>query len=254
MDYTLKEMMTIAAARKITDKDIVFCGTGISMLAAVAAKHTNAPHCILFFETGAVDSLLQELPLAVSDSRVMHGASLYCSLHEAFSFLQNPGSGRRVVGIVGAAQIDRFGNLNATCLGGYDRPDVRFPGSGGACDMASFAGRIIIFMTLEKRKFVEKLDYLTSPGWLSGPGSREKAGLRPTGPSCVVTDKGTMGFDAASREMFLEGVYKGVSPSEIQEQVEFPLDVSRARKIRPPGDEELKVLREKADPERLILD
>ena len=243
MEYTLREMMVIAAARQINNFDIVFCGTGISILAAMAAKHINAPQSIIFFETGAVDSVLEELPLAVSDSRVMYNASSYCSLTETFGFMQNRNTGKNIIGILGAAQIDKYGNLNSTCIGDYKKPDVRFPGSGGACDVASFVGRTIIFMKLEKRKFVEKVDYITSPGRLTSPD----------GSSCVVTDKGIMGFDKDSKEMYVTGFYPGIDPLEIKRNIGFYIDISRAKEIDSPLSSELEVLREKSDPERLIL-
>ena len=254
MKYTPKEMMVIAAARKINNFDIVFCGTGISILAAMAAKHINAPQSIIFFETGAVDSVLEELPLAVSDSRVMYNASSYCSLVETFGFMQNRNTGKSIIGIIGAAQIDKYGNLNSTCIGDYKSPKVRFPGSGGACDVASFVGRTIIFMKLEKRKFVEKVDYVTSPGWLSSPDGRQKAGLSADGPTCVVTDKGIMGFDKDTKEMYLTYIYPGIDPLEIKQNVGFDIDIERAEEIQPPQKAELEALREKSDPERLILE
>ncbi len=254
IEYTPKEMMVIAAARKIKNFDIVFCGTGISILAAMAAKDIHAPQSIIFFETGAVDSVLEELPLAVSDPRVMHNASNYCSLAETFAFMQNRNTGKNIIGIIGAAQIDQYGNLNSTCIGDYKKPRVRLPGSGGACDVASFVGRTIIFMKLEKRKFVEKVDYITSPGWLSCPDGREKAGLIADGPTCVVTDMGIMGFDKDSKEMYLTYFYPGIDPLEIKQNIGFDIDVLRAKEIEPPLRTELKALREKSDPERLILE
>ena len=189
-DYTLREMMTIVAAREIKNGDIVFSGTGIPMLAAMAAKNINAPDCVMFFETGAIDSKLNEIPLAVADSRVMYQAAIAGGLFDAFTTMQNPVTGRRVIGILGAAQIDIYGNLNTTVIGNYVRPGTRFPGSGGGCDVASFVPRCIIFMQQEKRRFVKKLDYLTSPGHLDGPNGRRKAGLREGGPTVVITDMG----------------------------------------------------------------
>jgi glutaconate CoA-transferase subunit B len=246
-------MMAIAAAREINDGDIVFCGTGISMLAAMAAKHISAPSSVIFFETGAVDSRLEEVPLAVADPRVMYQTAVNGSLADSFAFMQNRLTGRRVVGIMGAAQIDCYGNLNSTAIGDYSRPRVRFSGSGGACDVASFVGRTIIFMQHEKRKFVRKVDYLTSPGWLSGPGRREDAGLSAGGPAAVITNLGVMGFDDQTREMFLQGCYPGNSPRQILENMSFEVDVSRAREISPPSEDELRILRKVCDPQRLIL-
>jgi glutaconate CoA-transferase subunit B len=252
-NYTRREMMAIAAARQIRDGDIVFCGTGISMLAAMAAKHISAPNSVIFFETGAVDSRLEEVPMAVADPRVMFWTAVNGGLADAFAFMQNRRTGRRVVGIMGAAQIDRYGNLNSTVIGPYEAPRVRFSGSGGACDVASFVGRTVIFMRHEKRKFVSRLDYLTSPGWLGGDGGREAAGLCDGGPAAVITNMAVMGFDAHSREMFLQGCYPGVTPGQVLENMEFSVDVSRAKEVTPPSAEELRTLRDVCDPQRLIL-
>jgi glutaconate CoA-transferase subunit B len=252
-DYTPKEMMAIAAAREIRDGDIVFCGTGISMLAAMAAKHISAPESVIFFETGAIDSRLEEVPLAVGDPRVMFATSVNGGLAEAFATMQNRFTGQQVVGIMGAAQIDIHGNLNSTVIGDYHAPKVRFPGSGGACDVASFVSRTIIFMQHDRRKFVSKLDYLTSPGWLDGPDGRQKAGLPPGGPACVITNMAIMGFDADTRKMYLKGCFDGVNKAEILANMGFEVDVSRAQPITPPSVEELSILREKCDPQRLIL-
>jgi glutaconate CoA-transferase subunit B len=166
----------------------IFCGTGISMLAATAAKNINAPNSVIFFETEAIDSLLEELPLAVGDPRIMYWSASNASLLEAFATMQNRHTGDKVIAVVGAAQIDMYGNLNTTCIGDYLKPDIRFAGSGGGCDVASFVPRCIAFMQHEKRKFVRKLDYLTSPGQLFGKGSREKAGLRSGGITVVITN------------------------------------------------------------------
>ncbi len=253
MDYTLKEMMTIVAAREIRNKDIVFCGTGISMLAAMAAKNINAPQSVIFFETGAIDSKLEDLPLAVGDSRIMYQASSNGGLLDSFATMQNRFTGPHIVGILGAAQIDLYGNLNSTVIGDYHEPDVRFSGSGGACDVASFVSRSIIFMKQEKRKFKKKLDYLTSPGYLDGPQGRKKAGLPEGGPSSVITDMGMMAFDSESKKMFLKGYYPGITPDDILQNMEFEIDITCAEEIMPPSANELSLLREKCDPHRLIL-
>jgi glutaconate CoA-transferase subunit B len=251
--YTHRELMAIVAAREIQDGDIVFCGTGISMLAAMAAKHISAPDSVIFFETGAVDAQLEEVPMAVADPRVMYGAAVNGSLAEAFGYMQNRFTGRRVIGIMGAAQIDRFGNLNSTVIGDYLKPRVRFSGSGGACDVASFVSRTIVFMHLDKRKFVPQVDYRTSPGWLSGYDSRQSAGLTGKGPSLVVTDMATMGFDENTRAMYLKGCYPGVAPESIRAKMGFEVDISRAHSVPPPTPQELHILRAICDPQRLIL-
>lgn len=251
--YTKREMMAVAAAREIRDGDIVFCGTGISMLAAMAAKHISAPSSVIFFETGAIDSRLEEVPLAVGDSRVMFATCVNGGLADAFATMQNRFTGRQVVGIMGAAQIDIFGNLNSTVIGDYDAPKVRFSGSGGACDVASFVSRTIIFMQHAKRKFVPKLDYLTSPGWIDGSDGRKKAGLPGGGPACVITDMAIMGFDENSRKMVLKGCFDGVSKEDVLENMGFAVDTSRATPVPPPTAKELAILRDTCDPQRLIL-
>jgi glutaconate CoA-transferase, subunit B len=253
MDYTPKEMMAIAAARTIRNDDIVFCGTGISMLAAMAAKHISAPESVIFFETGAIDSRLAELPLAVGDPRVMYRTAVNGNLLDSFATMQNRATGKRVVGILGAAQIDPYGNLNSTVIGDYAHPRVRFSGSGGAADVASFVDRTIIFMQHEKRKFVPRVDYLTSPGWLAGGDSRQEQGLCRGGPEMVITNLAVMGFDARDRRMFLHALYPGVTADEVVANTGFAIDATRCVPLAPPSAQELRVLRDVCDPERLIL-
>ncbi len=245
--------MAITAAREIKDGEIVFCGTGISMLAAMAAKHISAPNSIIFFETGAIDSQMTEVPMAVGDPRVMHGAAINGSLADAFATMQNRWSGKRVVGILGAAQIDPYGNLNSTVIGDYWHPKVRFSGSGGAADVGSFVSRTIIFMQLQKRKFVKELDYLTCPGWLSGSDARHKAGLAGGGPETVVTDMALMGFDAKTRRMYVKGLYPGITPDQVLDRIGFEIDLTRAAVLPTPSAKELTILRDICDPQKLIL-
>jgi glutaconate CoA-transferase subunit B len=249
--YTEREMMAISAGRLIKNGDILFAGTGVSMLAATVAKRIHAPRAVVFFETGGIDPILEELPMAVADPRVMYGTCLNSGLVEAFSIV-----GHRklhTIAFLGAAQVDRFGNLNSTCIGDYHRPKVRFSGSGGGCDAASLASGFIVFMQHEKKKFVEKLDYLTSPGWLTGEASRKKAGLVRGGPLAVVTNLGVMKFDEASKAMYLAEYYPSVSPCRILENTGFEVDLSRAVESAPPSSEELRILRDEVDPQRLIL-
>ena len=246
-------MMAIMAAREIRDGDIVFAGTGISMLAATAAKNINAPNSVIFFETGAIDSLVEELPLAVADPRVMYYSASNAGLLEAFATMQNRITGDKVIAILGAAQIDRYGNLNTTSIGNYYRPKIRFSGSGGGCDVASFVPRCIAFMQHEKRKFVNELDYLTSPGQLTGKGSREAAGLRPGGVNVVITNKAIMRMDTDSGEMYLDRYYPGVTITEILDNMQFSVDTADAREADAPTETELTTLSEKCDRQRLIL-
>jgi glutaconate CoA-transferase, subunit B len=251
MEYSPREMMAISAGRMINNGDVLFAGTGISMLAATVAKQIHAPDAVVFFETGGIDPSLDELPLAVADSRVMAGTSMNTGLIEAFSIL---GHRRlRTIAFLGAAQVDRFGNLNSTVIGDYKNPLARFPGSGGACDAASLAWGTIIFMQHEKRRFVQELDYLTSPGWLYGGDSRARAGFLRGGPMAVVTNLGIMRFDDESHAMYLSEVYPGVRQQDVLANTGFEIEVSKAREAEPPTEQELLILREKVDPQRLIL-
>ncbi len=247
----IKEVMAIMAGRMIKNEDVLFCGTGLSLIAAAAAKKMYAPGCVMFFETGAIDSKLLEIPLAVSDSRVMYETSVNAGLLEAFSILSLKKIHTKA--LLGAAQIDKFGNLNSTCIGDYLHPALRFSGSGGACDAACLAAEVIVFMQHEKRRFVEKVDYLTSPGWLSGAGAREKIGLVRGGPSIVVTDLGIMKFDEKTKEMYLSECYPGVTTQKVRENTGFDIDISRAIESGPITDEEVRMLREEVDPQKLVI-
>jgi glutaconate CoA-transferase subunit B len=249
--YTDKEMMALTAGRLVTNDDVLFAGTGLSMLAATVAKRIHAPRAVVFFETGGIDPALAELPLAVGDPRVMSGTCMNSGLIDAFSLLAH--RRLRTIAFLGAAQIDPYGNINSTCLGDYRRPRVRFPGSGGACDAASQAYGVIIFMQQEKKRFVEQVDYLTSAGWLRGGDSRRRAGYTRGGPMAVVTNMGVMRFEEESKRMYLAEVYPGVTPEQVAEKTGFPLDVSAATESAPPRPEELRILRQDVDPQRLIL-
>jgi glutaconate CoA-transferase, subunit B len=248
--YNNSEMMALAAGRMIGNSDIVFAGTGIPVLAAVSAKHIYAPKAVIFFETGGIDPSLHEVPMAVADLRVMHGTSINSGLIDAFSIVGH----RRLhtIAFLGAAQIDRYGNLNSTAIGDYHRPLVRFPGSGGAADAASLASGVIAFMKHEKRRFVEELDYLTSVGWYRGGETRQELGPKRGGPIAVVTDLGVMKFDAVTKEMYIAEYYPGISINRIIENTGFSIDVSKAVEATAPTDDELRILREVVDPQRLL--
>ena len=247
------ELMAIAASREIKDFDIVFCGTGLPILAARAAKLIHAPRSIIFFETGAIDSPLLDLPMFVADSRVMPGAAIHSGLVDSLSMLQNNKIGPRSVCILGAAQIDRFGNLNSTSIGNYMCPEVRFAGSGGAADGASLAGRVIVFMKHGKNRFVNELDYSTSPGWVRGGMSRRTDGLDRGGVSVVITDKCILRFSENEKNIYLSEYFPGGNIKDIVDMIGFELDTSQARVMASPTSEELSTLRKKVDPERLIL-
>lgn len=249
--FTAREMMAIAAGRFVSNGDILFAGTGVALLAAGCAKRIHAPGAVVFVETGGIDPSLDEIPLAVADSRVMDGTCINAGIIEAFSYIASPRL--HTIAFLGAAQIDRYGNLNSTCIGDYDHPTVRFSGSGGASDAASLASAFIVFMQHGRRKFVERLDYLTSPGWLEGGESRHNAGFRRGGPLAVVTDLCVLKFDETTHEMYLAERYPGVSDAHVVANTGFALDTSRAVDAVPPTPDELRILRDEVDPQRLIL-
>ena len=250
--YTLTELMAVTAAREIQDGEVVFAGTGLPMLGAMLAQRTHAPHCCIVFEAGTVASQLTHLPMSVGDPRVMLGAATAAGLIEVFSYVLQ--AGRVDVGFLSGAQIDRYGNINSTSIGADPtRPKVRFSGSGGACDIACLAKRTVIIALQEKRRFPEKVDYITSPGWLRGGDSRQQAGLVHGGPSVVVTTMGVMRFRGDTKEMYLASYHPGLTPQAVAEATGFHLGIFEAIETPVPDEDELRILREVVDPERIFL-
>lgn len=252
VDYTLTELMAVAAAREIQDGEVVFAGTGLPMLGAMLAQRTHAPECCIIFEAGTVASQLAHLPMSVGDPRVMRGAAVAAGLSEVFTYVLQ--AGRVDVGFLSGAQIDIFGNINSTAIGKDPlHPKVRFAGSGGSCDIACLARRTVIIAKHEKRRFPENVDYITSPGWLTGGDSRQRAGLIRGGPSVVVTTMGVMRFRVDTKIMYLDSFHPGLSAGEVADATGFPLDVEGAIETPLPKPEELQILREVVDPERIFL-
>ena len=250
--YSLTELMAVAAAREIADGEVVFAGTGLPMLASMLAQRTHAPRCCLVFEAGTAASQLAHLPMSVGDPRVMRGAAMAAGLYEVFTYVLQ--AGRVDVGFLSGAQVDRFGNINSTAIGADPRhPRVRFSGSGGACDIACLARRTVIIALHEKRRFPEKVDYVTSPGWLQGGETRRAAGLRWGGPSVVVTTRGVMRFRPDTHAMYLASYHPGLTPQAVAAETGFPLDIADAVETPPPTAEELSILRDVVDPERVFL-
>jgi glutaconate CoA-transferase subunit B len=190
--------------------------------------------------------------MSVGDPRVMRGAATAAGLLEVFTFVLQ--AGRVDVGFLSGAQVDRFGNINSTSIGSDHRhPTVRFSGSGGACDIACLAKRTIIIAKHEKRRFPEKVDYITSPGWLEGGNSRQRSGLGRGGPSVVVTTMGVMRFRPDTKAIYLASYHPDVTPQAVAEATGFTLDIEDATKTAPPTRQELRILREEVDPERIFL-
>src|SRR5580658_84249 len=214
MSFTSIELMICCAARELEDGKTVAVGTGLPCAAAMLAQRTHAPNLVVLFEAGGVAPLLPTMPVSVGDSTTFHRAVLATSMADVMQFCQ-----RGVVDytFLSGAQIDPYGNLNSTVIGTHAKPKVRLPGSGGANDLASFCWRTLIVMKHDSKKFVEKLDFLTTPGYLTGPGAREAAGLpKGTGPYRVITELAMLGFHPESKRMMLLSLHPGITPKQVQ--------------------------------------
>jgi len=241
-EFNTLELMAVCGSKQIKNYEVVFIGTGLPLIAAMLAKKTHAPRAKIVYEAGFIDSNAKEIALSIADSRLGYRASGAIGLIETLGLMLQ--GGHVDLGFVGAAQIDEHGNINTTYIGSFEKPTVRLPGSGGGNDIISSAKRIVIIMTHEKRKMVKKLDYLTSPGFLDGPGARERVGLRGGGPSLVVTSLCQMDFDPETKRIRLASVHPGVTARQVVENSGFDLIVpKKVPETEPPTVEELELLR-----------
>ena len=251
-NYNIIELMAIVAAREIEDQAVFILGPGIPMLAASLPQNMHAPNIVPIFEAGGIAPQMPTLPTSVGCSRTTYRAIRTCDMPEIFEMAQ---LGIAHYGFLGGAQVDQYGNLNSTVKGEYNAPKVRWPGSGGANAFGSLCWRTMIIINHEKRRFVEKVDFITTPGYIDGPGAREKAGLPPgTGPYRVFTDKALLDFEEKTKRMRLIGLLPGITLGDVIEHTGFELLISETlKKVPPPTAEELKVLREKVDPHRIVI-
>lgn len=250
-DVSSSELMVIVAARELNDGDSVLVGVGIPNLAANLAKKLHAPNLLMVYESGAVGSNPSRMPLSIGDPCLVSGAKSVCSMYEQFAYYLQ--GGRINVGFLGGAQIDKYGNINSTVIGNYDSPKVRLPGSGGACDIASNVDKIIVITPHEKRRFVEKVDFLTSPGFLDGKEGWKKLKLQGGGPYAVITNLCTFKFDEATGEMTVVSLHEGVTIEQVRENT--PWEVKVAEKLettKAPTDREISALRS-LDPDKIYL-
>lgn len=248
-DYTPSEMMITCSARALAGERVVFVGVGLPNIACNLARRTVSPDLELVYESGVFGAQPARLPLSIGDPTLVSGASLVCSMSELFmNYLQG---GRIEVAFLGAAQIDRYGNLNSTVIGDYQHPKVRLPGSGGACEIAIHAQKVFMITRLSKRTFVGTLDFTTSPGHITAkPGERKALHIPGGGPKLVVTDKAILGFDERTGEMQLQSLYPGVSVEDVQEGIGWSIKVAEALTVvEPPTVEELRIIREDLDPD-----
>ncbi|HNR96640.1 MAG TPA: CoA-transferase [Anaerolineae bacterium] len=221
IDYTPTELMATVASRLLENGKSVFVGTGLPIIAATLAQRTHAPNLLIVFEAGGIGPHVPILPISVGDSRTFHQAIAATSMHDVMSSAQ---AGYTDFGFLGAAMIDAHGNINTTVIGDHAHPSSRLPGSGGANDVGSFAWRTIIIMRQEKRRFMKKIDFVTTPGYLTGPGTREAAGLPAgAGPWRVITQLGVYGFHETSKQLQLIALHPGVTVEQVQENSEFEI-------------------------------
>jgi len=250
-EYNPTELLAYVAAGLLEDNSSVFVGTGLPMIAAMLAQRTHAPNLLIIFEAGGIGPQVPVLPISVGDSRTFHRAVSASSMHDVMSASQ---AGYIDYGFLGAAQIDPYGNLNTTVIGEWEHPTVRFPGSGGANDVGSLCWRTIIVMRQDVRRFVEDLDFVTTPGYLNGPGARERAGLpADSGPYRVITQLGVFGFDETTKRMQLLGTHPGLSAEEIQKRTGFELVIpDEVTTTESPPPEVLRAMRE-IDPTGMVI-
>ena len=246
LNYNSNELMVVNAARLLRDGDVVFVGVGIPNLACNLAMRTHAPNLQMIYEAGVIGAQPSRLPLSIGDPTLVSGSLSVCSMYDIFTlYLQR---GNVDVGFLGGAQIDQYGNINATVIGDYQSPRVRLPGSGGSMEIAAWANRCYIITPHQKRRFPARVDFQTSIGFLSGGDARKKTGVRGAGPEAVVTNLGLMQPNQDG-ELVLTALHPGVSFEQVQVNTGWPIKQSEACTITElPNQEELRILREELDP------
>jgi glutaconate CoA-transferase subunit B len=247
MPYTPAELMIVSAARALAGARTVFVGVGLPNIACNLARQTVAPELELIYESGVYGAQPARLPLSIGDPTLVTGATSVVSMADLFGlYLQR---GLVEIALLGGAQIDRFGNLNTSVIGDYHAPKTRLPGSGGACEIAVNARRVFYIMYLKRRAFVEKLDFMTSPGHLAGGGARQEQGIPGGGPRLVITDKALFNFETASHEMQLISLHPGVTLAEVEASVAWKLKRAETLTETPaPTAAELHQIRTELDP------
>jgi acyl CoA:acetate/3-ketoacid CoA transferase beta subunit len=239
--------MAVAGSRNLKNREIAIIGTGLPMLAAQLAINTHAPDLVIIYESGYVGCHNIHTARLVGDIRFMNGLTMLASMVDVLGFLQ---TGKIDVGFLGGAQVDQYGNINATVIGPYDSPTVRLPGGGGANEIASCSKRTIIIVNHDLRRFPSRVDYITSPGYLDGSkDARQQAGLIGKGPDVVITELGVFNFDEETHRMRIKSIHPGVKLDTIQQQTGFELLLPANLEItEPPSREEIRILREVVDP------
>ncbi len=242
-DYTADEMMTVAAARLLRDRQVCFVGIGLPSAAANLARLTHAPNIVLIYESGTIGTRPDVLPLSIGDGILADTADAVVSVPEMFRYWLQ--SGRIDVGFLGAAQVDKYGNINTTVIGDYRKPKVRLPGAGGAPEIATAARDILVIIRHSPRAFVEKVDFITSVGLLDATTDRRALGIHGNGPAAIITDLGILKPDPKTRELTLASIYPGVAVEQVRDATGWPLGVVEGLPVtQPPQSEELRALRD----------
>jgi len=246
--YSRAEMMTVIASRELRDGECVFVGIGLPNVACNLARLRHAPGLQLIYESGVYGAAPERQPLSIGDPCLVTGSIAVSSMFDIFtSYLQR---GHVDVGVLGGAQVDRFGNINTTVIGDYARPTVRLPGSGGACDIAHLAASVLIITPLRRRAFPERVDFVTSPGFNAARNRHDGHGIRGGGPRAVITDQCVFRFDPDSGELFLASLYPDVTEQQIAPQVGWSLRAApHLETLDPPEPDELRLIREVLDPQ-----
>ncbi|PKN53603.1 MAG: 3-oxoacid CoA-transferase [Deltaproteobacteria bacterium HGW-Deltaproteobacteria-13] len=253
LQYNSMELMICVAARELEDGSTLAVGTGAPCAAAMLAQKLNSPNLAIMFEAGSVSPILPEMPISVGDSRASHKAVMVSTMG---AIMETCSRGYVDYTFLGGAQIDMYGNLNSTYVGGtHQKPKVRFPGSGGANDFGSFCWKMMVLTVQDARRFVEKCEFITTPGWLQGGNSRYEAGLpEGTGPYKVFTNMAVMDFEPESKRMRIISINPGYSVKDVQDNCGFELlKAPQITETQPPTETELKILREEVDPHRYVI-
>jgi len=250
MSYTANELMVCQAARQLRDGEVVFVGIGLPNLACNLARRLHARSLFLIYESGAVGAAPQRLPISIGDPSLVTDSLSVCSMFDIFSYYLQ--GGLIDVGFLQGAQIDRFGNLNTTVVGDYAQPAVRLPGSGGACEIAILAKRVLVIAPQSKRSFPERVDFITSPGFVDGPETRARLGMPGGGPRMVITNLGC--YEFTDGEMMLTSLHPGCTLGQVRNNTGWNVRVAAAlERTEEPTSEELRIIHEELDPTHLYI-
>jgi glutaconate CoA-transferase subunit B len=252
LEFSSSEIMVTRAAKELKDREVIFVGIGLPNLACNLARRLQAPELTLIYESGAVGAVPTRLPISIGDPCLVTDSISICSMVEVFYYYLQ--GGLIDVGFLGGAQLDRFGNINSTVIGNYVHPKVRLPGSGGACEISIHAKKIILILKQNKKTFPEKIDFITSPGFINSENPRKIFGIPGGGPTIVITDLGVYAFTNDTHEMMLIEIHPEVTVDKIRENLSWDVQLSPSLKTtESPTANELKIIREDLDPDKIYL-